>query len=171
MADGSSWATALLALTGVVVGSSVSYLSQNQQWTRSSRREVYGAFIVATGSWLEAMGYLATALRLNLPQGQRDEYWVKVNEARAASLSMHAQVQMLGRNATDTPASTMIEVLQDAHSKLYLASEAVGQGRQADIPHMTPIRGGMEQARDDFVVSARKDLGWWHRLARGRRSK
>lgn len=164
VADSSGWGTALIGLAGVIAGSLVSYLSQNQQWTRTTRREAYGAFIVSTGNWADALGRLRTALRARYPVSQRAQLWARVNDERSSSLSAQAQVQMLGRRGTADRARAMVEILEDAHNRMYEVSEAMGDGGEAEVPRMGPVRDGLEARRSEFVVSARRDLRWWHRL-------
>jgi hypothetical protein len=152
---------AIASLSGVIIGSIATYLSQERLWKRTTRRELYGNFVGKSNVCRDSLLDVAYALR-RLSRGERAARWIderntrwkKANEQIADVSSLAAQVSMVATAGTRSAAEGLEQHLQRLRVELYDHTKNDTMPETALIYH-----DAYSVVLKTFVTAASRELG------------
>jgi hypothetical protein len=147
------WLGAISSLSGVIIGTIATYLSQKGIWKRTTRRELYGDLVGKSNICHEQLLDVAFAIRRHLENDELTARWQKANVEMAEVSSSSAQVSMVATTGTRAAAKALAANLSNLKDELYRHNK-----NKTEPASGKEYREAFNLVQDNFIEAASKEL-------------
>lgn len=149
----SVWLGAISSLSGVIIGTIATYLSQKGIWKRTTRRELYGDLVGKSNICHEQLLDVAFAIGRHLENDELNARWQKANVGMAEVSSAAAQVSMVATTGTRAAAKALAANLSNLKDELYRHNK-----NKTEPASGREYRETFNLVQDNFIEAASKEL-------------